>query len=67
MVRSGANRLDGAIEGKSLAERSFVHAKKHVFGWNFLMKPVPYPFSGPNSLYGAFGGKIVPDENIAQF
>ena len=43
----------------------FVHPKKHVFGWNFLMKPAPYLFSGPNWLYGGFGGKIVPDENIA--
>ena len=33
----------------------------------FLMKPAPYLFSGPNWLYGAFGGKIVPDENFAQF
>ena len=31
------------------------------------MKPVPYLFYGPNWLYGAFGGKIVPDENFAQF
>ena len=31
------------------------------------MKPAPYLFSGLNWLYGAFGGKIVPDENIAQF
>ena len=31
------------------------------------MKPAPYLFSGPNWLYGAFGGKIVPDENFAQF
>ena len=31
------------------------------------MKPAPYLFFGPNSLYGAFGGKIVPDENFAQF
>ena len=27
------------------------------------MKPVPFLFSGPNWLYGAFGGKIVPYEN----
>ena len=33
----------------------------------FLMKPAPYLFSGPNWLYGAFGGKIVLDENFAQF
>ena len=31
------------------------------------MKPAPYLFSWPNWLYGAFGGKIVPDENFAQF
>ena len=31
------------------------------------MKPAPYLFSGPNWLYDAFGGKIVPDENFAQF
>ena len=43
------------------------HPKKHVFGWNFLMKPAPYLISGPNSPYGAFEGKIDPDENIAQF
>ena len=27
----------------------------------------PYLFSGPNWLYGAFGGKIVPNENFSQF
>ena len=31
------------------------------------MKPASDIFSGPNWLYGAFGGKIVPDENVAQF
>ena len=31
------------------------------------MKPAPYLFSRPNWLYGAFGGKIVLDENFAQF
>ena len=31
------------------------------------MKPAPYLFSGPNWLYGAFGGKIIQDENFAQF
>ena len=51
----------------SITERSFVHPKKHVFGRNFLTKPAPYLFSRPNWLYGAFRGKIVPDENIAQF
>ena len=61
------NGLDGAIGGKSVPERSFVHPKKHVFSWNFLMKPTPYIFSGPTWLYGASGGKIVLDENLAQF
>ena len=31
------------------------------------MKPAPPLFSRPNWLYGAFRGKIVPDENFAQF
>ena len=31
------------------------------------MKPAPYLFSGPNWLYGAFGGKIFPNEIFAQF
>ena len=31
------------------------------------MKPAPYLSSRPNSLYGAFGGKIVPDENVSHF
>ena len=61
------NGLDGTIGGKSVPEWSFVHPKKHVFGWNLLMKQAPYLFSRPNWLYGAFEGKIVPDENFAQF
>ena len=31
------------------------------------MKPAPNLFSRPNWLYGAFGGKFVPDENFVQF
>ena len=53
--------------GKSVPEWSFFHPKKHVFGWNFFMKQAPYLFSGLNWLYGAFGCKIVPNENVAQF
>ena len=45
------------IGGKSVPEWSFVHPKKHVFDWNFLMKPSPYLFSGPDWLYGTFGGE----------
>ena len=55
------------LGAKMVPERSFVHPKKYVFGRNFLTKPASYLFSGPNWLYGAFGGKIVPDENFAQF
>ena len=33
----------------------------------FFMKLAPYLFSGPNWLYGPFGGKILLDENFAQF
>ena len=61
------NGLDGTIGGKSVPERSSVHPKKHVFGWNLMMKPAPYHFYRPNWLFGAFGGKIVPDENFGQF
>ena len=44
--------------GKSVTERSFVHPKNHVFGWNFLMKSTLYLSSGSNWLYGAFGGNF---------
>ena len=64
---SWPNRLDGTIGGKRVPEWSFVHPKKHVFDWKFLIKPAPYLFSGPNWLNGTFGGRIVPDENFAQF
>ena len=62
-----AKRTRWHVWGKSVTEWSFVHPKKHVFGWNFLVIPVPYRFSGSNWVYGAFKGKIVPDENVAQF
>ena len=64
---SWPNGLDGTIGGKSVTERSFVHPKNHVFGWNFLVKSTPHLFSESNWLYGAFDGKIVLDENFAQF
>ena len=64
---SWPNGLDGTIGVKSVTERSFVHPENHVFGWNFLMKSTKYLFSGSNWQYGAFGGKIVPDENFEQF
>ena len=45
---SWQNGIDGAIGGKSVPERSFVHPKKHVSGWNFFMIPAPDLFSGPH-------------------
>ena len=56
--------LYGAFGGKIVLERSFVHPKKHVFDWNFLMKQAPYLLSEPNWLYRAFWGKIVLDEKL---
>ena len=61
------NEQDGTIGGKSVPERRFVHPKKHVFCWNSLMRPAPFLFSGPNWLFGAFGGNIVPIANFDQF
>ena len=54
------------LGAKMVPERSFVHPKEHIFGRNVLTKPAPYLFSGPNWLYGAFVGKIIPDKNFAQ-
>ena len=62
-----AKRTRCTIGGESVPEWSFVHPKKHVFDWNFLIKPVPYLFSEPNWLFDTFGGKIVPGEKFAQF
>ncbi len=75
---SGPNWLYGGFGGKIVPDEKLCSilpqkptrirfSKKHVFGLNFLMKPAPYLFSGPNWLYDGFGGKIVPDENFAQF
>ena len=30
------------IGGQSVSEWSIVHPKKHLFGWNFLLKPAQY-------------------------
>jgi hypothetical protein len=73
----GAKRTIWRVWGKNCSGRKlrlilprklrnrFSH--KQVFGSNFFTKPPPHLFSGPNGLYGAFGGKIFPDENFAQF
>ena len=54
--------------GEKVSRSEVSSILKNTFSfWNFLMKPASYIFSGPNWLYGAFGGKIVPDENFAQF
>ena len=53
--------------GQKCPGAKFRPTKKTHFRMDFLMKPIPYLFSEPKWLYGAFRGKIVPDENFAQF
>ena len=53
--------------GKSVPERSFVRPKKHIFSRDFLTKPAPYHFSGPNWLYGAFGAKFFRTKTLPNF
>ena len=64
---SWPNGLDGTIGGKSVPVRSFVHPKKHVFGWNLLMKPAPYLFSRPNGLYVGSGAKLFRTKTLLNF
>jgi hypothetical protein len=42
-------------------------SKKHVCVPNFLTKPPPHVFLGPNGPFGAFGGKTISHENFAPF
>ena len=53
--------------GQKSPEAKFRPSQKTRFEFGFLTKLAPFLFSGPNWLYDAFGGKIVPDENFAQF
>jgi hypothetical protein len=55
------------IGGKIVPDRSFVSLKKHVQGPNFFTKPSPHLFSGPNGLFGVFGGKTISHENFTSF
>ena len=64
---SSPNGLDGAIGGKSVSERSFVHPKKHVFRWNFLMKPAPFLFSWPKWLYKLSAAKLFQTKTLLNF
>jgi hypothetical protein len=34
---------------------------------NFFTKPCPHLFSGPNGLFGVFGGKTISHENFTSF
>ena len=61
------SKVSSIRKKKVFVRNFFTNPKKHVFVRNFLTKPAPYHFSGANWLYGAFGGKIVPDENFTQF
>ena len=62
-----AKRIRWGVWGQKCPGAKFRPSQKTRFGRNFLTKPAPYLFSGRNWLYGAFRGKIVPDENFAQF
>jgi hypothetical protein len=42
-----------------------VPSKKNVCVPNFLTKPPPHVFLGPNGPFGAFGGKTISHENFA--
>jgi hypothetical protein len=42
-----------------------VPSKKNVCVPNFLTKPPPQVFLGPNGPFGAFGGKTISHENFA--
>ena len=53
--------------GQKCPGAKFRPSQKTRFWSEFFDETGPIPFSGPNWLYGAFGGKIVPDENFAQF
>ena len=74
---SGPNWLYGASGGKIVPDDNFAQfylksplefvIHKTRFPFEFLVKSAPNLFSVPTWLYGAFGGKIVPDENFAQF
>ena len=52
------NGLDGAIEGKSVPERSFIDLKKHVFGFNFSTKSHLTYFHGQTDWMARLGAKV---------
>jgi hypothetical protein len=44
-----------------------VSSKKHVCVPNFLTKPPPHIFLGPNGQFGAFWGKTISHKNFPPF
>ena len=68
------NGLYGAFGGKTVSDENVApfclerplnnFSEKHVFGPNFFYKNTPKLFSGPNGLYDAIGGKIVPEQSF---
>ena len=64
---SWSNGIHGAIGGKSVPERSFVHPKKHVFGRNFLMKQVSYLFLGLIGYMVCSGAKLFWTKTLLNF
>ena len=53
--------------GQKCHGAKFRPSQKTRFWSEFFDETGPKPLFGPNWLYGAFGGKIVPDENFTQF
>ena len=62
-----AKRTRSRDWGQKSPGAKFRPSQKTRFRSEFLDGTGPYLFSRPNWLYGAFGGKFVPDENFAQF
>ena len=64
---SWPNGLDGTFGGKSVPVRGFVHPKKHLLIWNFLMKPAPYLFSGLIGYMVRSGAKLFRTKTLLNF
>jgi hypothetical protein len=53
--------------GAKVSQSEVSSILKNTFSVGIFDETAPYLFSGPNWLYGEFGGKIVADENFTQF
>ena len=68
MARLGA-KLFGTKTSRDFPMKALTKSffPKKRFRSEFFYETAPHLILGPNGLYGAFGGKIVPDENFARF